>query len=419
MTRQSRSELWLGEIRLRGRDAVTETRAKLMGLANSLGFDGVSATRLAVATSEICRVLTREGIAPRLSIVMELQNGQTDLVLIYSDDKPLPSFSFSGDFFDRLERSRDGRTVTARVKTSGDSGFGDGFLQRERERIGRPSRSELLDELRRKNQELERYNTQLEQLVAERTAELQDANRRMRSDLDAGADYVRSLLPQSCSEPVRVDWRYVPSSQLGGDIFSYHWIDEDHLVLYIIDVTGHGLDSALLSVTVTNVIRSSSLTGADLRDPGSVLAALNAAFPMERHAGKMFTMWYGVYQPSTSELVWSGGGHPDSLLFHPDASQPLRLESFGPMLGMTEWPEFESGSLHVPRGSSLFIYSDGAFEIHKPDGGEWKFQEFVDFMSRSRRSEVPPLELLLAEVRQLKGSDQLDDDFSIVQVDFV
>lgn len=94
------------------------------------------------------------------------------------------------------------------------------ILRRERERIGRRSRSDLLDELRRKNEELERYNTQLEHLVEERTAELREANRKMRSDLDAGTEYVRSLLPQPCNEPVRIDWRYVPSSNLGGGTFS-------------------------------------------------------------------------------------------------------------------------------------------------------------------------------------------------------
>jgi serine phosphatase RsbU (regulator of sigma subunit) len=410
---------WLGEIRLRGRDAVTDARAKLMGLANALDFDNVNATRLAVATSEICRTLTREGIAPRLAVALESHGGRTELVLTCLDDQPLPVLSFSSEFFDRTEQSANGCNVTFRRATPGTPSLDEVFLRRERDRIGRPSRGELLDELRRTNEELERYNTQLEHLVAERTAELQEANRRMRSDLEAGTEYVRSLLPHPCLEPVRIDWRYVPSSSLGGDIFSYHWIDPDHLALYLIDVTGHGLDSALLSVTVTNVVRSGSISGADPRDPGAVLAALNAAFPMERQAGKMFTMWYGVYRPSAAELVWSGGGHPDGLLFVDGSAEPLRLESFGPMLGMTEWPEFDSGQLHVPRGASLFVYSDGAFEIHKADGGEWKFSEFVEFMSRSRGLELSPLDLLLAEARHLKGSDQLDDDFSVFQVDFI
>ena len=73
---------------------------------------------------------------------------------------------------------------------------------------------------------------------------------------------MRALIPAPWAGPVAIDWRYVPSSNLGGDTIGYHWLDDDHLALYLIDVTGHGLDSALLAVTVTNVIRTRSLAGA-------------------------------------------------------------------------------------------------------------------------------------------------------------
>ncbi len=97
-------------------------------------------------------------------------------------------------------------------------------------------------------------------------------NERMRDEIAAGIKYVRGCIPPPISDTdskVAVDWRYIPSTTLGGDTVGYHWVDEDHLALYLIDVTGHGLDSALLAVTITNVIRAGSLAGADLRQPGS------------------------------------------------------------------------------------------------------------------------------------------------------
>ena len=92
-------------------------------------------------------------------------------------------------------------------------------------------------------------------------------------DFAAGVKYVMGCIPAPMDGPVSIDWRYIPSSSLGGDTIGYHWIDDDHLALYLIDVTGHGLDSALLSVTITNVLRSGSLTGADMRRPDQVLAS--------------------------------------------------------------------------------------------------------------------------------------------------
>ena len=239
--------------------------------------------------------------------------------------------------------------------------------------------------------------------------------------ISAAAKYVQSLLPAPTTKPIEMDWRYVPSADLGGDTLGYHWLDGDHLALYLIDVTGHGLDSALFSVTIMNVLRSRSLPNTDFRVPGQVLAALNDAFPMDAYGQKCFTIWYGVFNRPQAVLSWSGGGHPDALLFDGNAlagAAPARLESDGPMMGMMPWPEFETKSCAVSPGSRLLLYSDGVHEIHKPDGTEWAFNEFVDFMSQPHEGSVPIMDRLLHQARSLRGSDLLDDDFSIVEVRF-
>ncbi|OHB76083.1 MAG: response regulator, partial [Planctomycetes bacterium RBG_16_64_10] len=194
---------------------------------------------------------------------------------------------------------------------------------------------------------------------------------RLAREIAAGVQFVRSLLPEPITEPVRVDWRYIPSADLGGDTFGYHSIDEDRFAIYLLDVSGHGLDSALFSVTIMNVLRSRSLP-ADFSDPGQVLASLNDAFPMELYGDKFFTMWYGVYNRLRSELVWCNGGHPPALLF-PGAGQaepPLRLQSENPMLGAFPGLPFETRQNQIAPGTRLYVYSDGVHEIHKLDGGE-------------------------------------------------
>ncbi|MBV8274092.1 MAG: AAA family ATPase, partial [Verrucomicrobia bacterium] len=119
---------------------------------------------------------------------------------------------------------------------------------------------------------------------------------RLRAEFAAGLKYVRECIPAPMDGVVSVDWRYVPASTLGGDIIGYHWLDRDHLAFYLIDVTGHGLDSALLSVTLTNIIRTGALSGADMKEPDQVLAQLNEAFRGQEHGNKYFTIWYGVCQ---------------------------------------------------------------------------------------------------------------------------
>jgi phosphoserine phosphatase RsbU/P len=233
----------------------------------------------------------------------------------------------------------------------------------------------------------------------------------------AAAKYLRSLLPGPRAEPVRLDWRYVPSADLGGDTFGYDWLDPDRLALYILDVTGHGLDAALFAVTIMNVLRSRSLPEVDFRQPGQVLGRLNDAFPMEQYGGKNFTIWYGVYERPGRRLRWSGGGHPDAVLFGP-SGPARRLTSEGPMMGMMPWPEFETGETAVEPGSRLYLFTDGAFEIHRPDDKDWTLAELVEFLSQPPDAAGSILDRLHRHACALHGSDLLDDDFSILEVRF-
>ena len=260
------------------------------------------------------------------------------------------------------------------------------------------------------------------------------SQQQLSNEMEAGARYVASLLPDPIHKegppPLIVDWRFIPSAQLGGDSLDYFTIDDDHFAIYVLDVAGHGLASALLGVTVTNLLRARGLSGVDFRQPNQVLASLNRSFQMDQHAGRFFTMWYAVYEYSTRQLTWSGAGHPGSLYFpaaepgeienppKSDAQRMQIMDSQNPGVGMFEWEEWEQAVTKIPQGSKMFIYSDGAFEIHMPDGRDWSFQEFQDFMCQPAPPGIAKPDDLVNHVRQLKAGPVLDDDFSIIEVLF-
>lgn len=250
-------------------------------------------------------------------------------------------------------------------------------------------------------------------------AALAENRQRLADEMAAAAQYLTSLFPQPTREPVAIDWRFVPSADLGGDAFGYDWLDGDHLSLYIFDVTGHGLASALLSVSIMNVLRSRSLPHTDFRDPTQVLSGLNDAFPGEAYGDKFFTIWYGVYRRTKGTLRWSGGGHPPSLLF-PDATgiAPVQLQSDGIVMGMMPGAEFPTSELPVPAGSRLYLYTDGCHEIHLPNGGLWPFDDFLAFMTQPAPATTSLMDGLREHVKRLSGSGVLHDDFSIVEATF-
>jgi phosphoserine phosphatase RsbU/P len=251
-------------------------------------------------------------------------------------------------------------------------------------------------------------------------AALQKSQQVLANDLATAAHYVRSLLPApQCSGGIQADWRFIPSADLGGDAFGYHDLDADNFAVYLLDVCGHGVGAALLSVSALNAIRSEALPQTDFHDPGGVLAALNKAFPMERQNDMFFTVWYGVFHRPSRRLRWAGGGHPPALLLSGGAAEPRMLESEGPLIGAVEGLEFEAGEIEVPPGSTLFVYSDGAFEIVRLDGSMWPFAEFVAMLARpgTAPGESPPagrMDALLDHIQRISGREDFHDDFSMI-----
>jgi len=249
--------------------------------------------------------------------------------------------------------------------------------------------------------------------------QLEESQRHLAEEIAQAARYVQSLLPEKIKGVVQTDWRFVPSTQLGGDMFGYHWLDPDHLAIYLLDVSGHGVGSSLLAVSAINVLAAQSLPNTDFRNPAAVLKALNETFKMERQDGKYFTICYAVYRRKERDLVLGNAGHPPPLLFSGSSAGEARLqklESQGPMIGV--WPDYdyENMELKLDAYGRLLVYSDGVFEIGKPDGTMWKFEEFVDYVGRLPTAGC--LDALLAHVRELHASDVLADDFSLLEVRF-
>lgn len=258
-------------------------------------------------------------------------------------------------------------------------------------------------------------------------AELRLSREMLANDLASAARYVRSLLPPPGEMAgIRADWRFIPSADLGGDAFGYHRLDDDQVAIYLLDVCGHGVGAALLSVSALNAIRGEALPNTDFRDPAAVLTALNRAFPMERHNDMFFTIWYGVHDRRRRRLRWAGGGHPAALLVHPAPGSAsgsagmaaIPLDSDNPLLGAIDGLEFSAREIDIPAEASLWIFSDGAFEIPCPDGSMGSPQAFGDLIISQTRPGEAALDAVVASTKALAGGGDLLDDLSILVVNF-
>lgn len=245
----------------------------------------------------------------------------------------------------------------------------------------------------------------------------------LQSELNDAAGYVRSILPLPLSGKISTRWLFEPSTVLGGDAFGYHWLDEDNFVFYLLDVCGHGVGAALLSISITNFLRTYTHTNTNYYEPASVLFSLNETFQMENHNNMFFTMWYGVYKCSTREITYSNGGHPPPILLAgetPSTIQTQLLKLPGMVIGGMPGVTFEQAKITVPPYNRLYIFSDGAYEITKQDQTMMSFEEFLSFIQS-----LPPdpdnsedINRVLNFGRSFVGDKPFADDFSMLKIVF-
>jgi serine phosphatase RsbU (regulator of sigma subunit) len=252
-----------------------------------------------------------------------------------------------------------------------------------------------------------------------RSREDVERNKALQKDLLKAARYVLSLLPAPLNDgEVRTEWRFVPSAGLGGDAFGYYWLDPGTFVFYLIDVSGHGVGSAMHSVTVLNVLRQRALPGVDFQNPSEVLASLNNRFQMDSFNGMFFTMWYGVYRPATRALVYGSAGHHPAYLVSADRSnaEPVGMPAL--MIGAMPGVAYGVAETTIPPGSALHLFSDGAFEVVTRNDERWALSDFLPLLTAPPVPGTCDVDRVYKRVTEAAKPGPLDDDFSLLIVTF-
>ncbi len=243
----------------------------------------------------------------------------------------------------------------------------------------------------------------------------------LNSELQQAANYVRALLPPPLSGEVRTDWEFIPSTALGGDSFGYHWLDEDHFAMYLLDVCGHGIGAALLSISVINTLRSESLGQVDFRNPAHVLAELNQVFRMEQHNDMFFTIWYGVYQKSRGEIRYASGGHPPPIALagdSPEMAEVVKLSGGGFIIGAIPDKEYTVSTFSLAPFTRLFVFSDGIYEIDGCGNSVCMVDDFVKVVTDLSKGHQAHVREIIKAMKERQKSDVFDDDVSLLEIEF-
>jgi sigma-B regulation protein RsbU (phosphoserine phosphatase) len=250
----------------------------------------------------------------------------------------------------------------------------------------------------------------------------------MKRDLDAAARVQRTLLPEGFPEiqGLNFAWTYRPCDELAGDALNIVRINDDVIALYLLDVSGHGVPAALLSVTATRSLHpraggAPSLVAGpginpDAVDPVLVASRLNTLYPMESNGDHYFTMIYGLLDVRTHRLRFTVAGHPAPILVR-EGSPPKRFDAMGFAIGMLDEADYEESVIDLQHGDRLYFYSDGLTEeVNAYDeafGDERLLSAIADGQALGLQDAI---ESLVQKVVAWRGEEHLRDDVSILAV---
>ncbi len=281
---------------------------------------------------------------------------------------------------------------------------------------------------------LARVRAQLK--IARLTRELIGANEELVSkqdkldeDLKAAAGIQRSLLPQSIPQVAALDmaWRFMPCDRIGGDIFNVVRLDEDHWGIYMLDVSGHGVPSALVSVSVSQMLHAQhdrllkkntkEAPYYEIVPPSQVLNALDREYPIDRF-DKYFTMSYIIIDTQSNRITYSNAAHPPPVLLHRDGALEL-LEKGGTIIGMGGVLPFEEGTVRVRPGDRLFVYTDGIVEYRNETGELYGEERFYAELSALRdRSIAGLINGVIDAIMRFGNHQHPQDDITLLGVEF-
>ena len=253
----------------------------------------------------------------------------------------------------------------------------------------------------------------------------------MKRDLDAAADLQRALLPVELPvfRGMNFAYRFMPCSDVGGDSLNVLSLDDQHVALYVLDVSGHGVAAALLSVTLTHMLavapdRSFLYQAATdgtgkycLAPPAEVASRLNRHFLSNPGGSQFFTMVYGVLDKETGEFRYVAAGHLGPIHFSRSSGCSIG-ETGGIPVGLLASATYDEHSVTLSMGDRLYLCTDGITEAENAAGEQFGVEGFLATLDGSRDSTLgESLSAVMERVEQWSEPAGAVDDASVLAVE--
>lgn len=263
--------------------------------------------------------------------------------------------------------------------------------------------------------------------------ELRAKNMQMEDDLRMAREVQQAFLPQQYptfpqgveaeQSVLRFCHRFNPSGTVSGDFFTVVPLSDTEAGVFICDVMGHGVRSALITAMIRALVEELRPLA---RDPGQLLSQLNRDLRaiLEQSDTQLFTSaCYLVADLAARELRYANAGHPKPILLHQPTGQADWLRNASgkswPALGLFADSVYPTSRCALTPGDVVLLFTDGLYDLEGPQA-EVFTPDWVLAAVR-QRANLPPariLDSLLDEIRRIGGDAQFCDDVCLVGMEY-
>jgi sigma-B regulation protein RsbU (phosphoserine phosphatase) len=214
--------------------------------------------------------------------------------------------------------------------------------------------------------------------------------------------------------------RYLPASLIGGDFFHIVRLSDSCAGIFICDVMGHGVRSALITSMLRALIEAA---GSEASNPGQLMARLNSELTnILRQTGTVLfvTAFYCTLDSSTGQLHFARAGHPRPLRIQGNNNQIELLtdqsEKGGPALGLLPGVHYKTTTISLSPRDRILLFTDGIIEAEGSDNREFDLDGLTSSLHRNLDHADGLLELIENDVRSFAGNNDIKDDICLVMV---
>ncbi|MGZ4971579.1 MAG: PAS domain S-box protein [Limisphaerales bacterium] len=264
--------------------------------------------------------------------------------------------------------------------------------------------------------------------LARSQSELRKKNEIMEDDLKMAREIQQAMLPQQYPTfPLGVSrddsllafcHRYHPTGQVGGDFFNVVPLAENKAGLFICDVMGHGVRSALVTAMVRALVEE--LRNIAL-DPGALLTRINhdlRAILQQTGTPLFTTAFYLVADLEKRTLHFANAGHPRPFLIHTNKTVEVLKSADGkswPALGLFQDTVYPTTHREIHPGDTIMLFTDGLYEVEAENGEQFSQQMLFNAVQTHPGLDCGDLfDAILADIRKFSGSSQFADDVCLV-----